>query len=177
MRIARERRKAGELPPEVQVTIGSTGAPQLEGTPSAVGTSTVDRRSRSTCPTTKWTTVSFHLFKSIGTEIVGHALSRAMALDDVTRLHVVREDDHLIPYGAARLLDLGERPDAFLLARPEREARSVGAVEHVPTLDPGRDLDCLSSPPAEAPRHLPPSSIPPALCRDREGHQASRMSE
>jgi hypothetical protein len=69
----------------------------------------------------------------------------AVALDDVARLGGVGQDDALVPDGAARRLYLSNRPDAFSLARPEREAGSVGAVEDISAADPGRDRNLLPS--------------------------------
>src|SRR3990170_4897701 len=91
----------------------------------------------------------FH--KGVGAELVGDALADAMALDDVPRLDGIGQDHDLIPHGAARLLDLAHRPRPVPFARPERQARSVGAVEEVSALDPGRDLDLLRSPPPPSP--------------------------
>jgi hypothetical protein len=85
-----------------------------------------------------------------------------MALDDVPRLDVIGQDHDVIPRGAARLLNLGDRPLAVLNARPERQARSVGAVEEVPVPDPGRDLDLLASPTAPGLRH---TVYPPGVLR------------
>lgn len=99
---------------------------------------------------------SLQLFEGVGAELVGHPLFHAVALNDVPRLHVIGEEHHLLTLGAARLLDLGDRPGAVPFARPEREARSVGAIEDFPARDPGRDLDGLPSPVAECSRHRLP---------------------
>ena len=93
----------------------------------------------------------FH--KGVGAELVGDALADAMALDDVPRLDVIGQNHDVIAHRAACLLNLGDRPLAVLNARPERQARSVRAVEEVSTLDPGRDLDLLPSPLAPGFRH------------------------
>lgn len=68
-----------------------------------------------------------------------------MALDEVAGFDVIGQEDQLVPDRAARLLDLADRPDAVRLDRPQRKPCAVRAVEHVTTLDPGRDLDLLPS--------------------------------
>ena len=88
-----------------------------------------------------------------------------MALDDVPRLDGIGQDHDLIPHGAARLLDLAHRPRPVPFARPERQARSVGAVEEVSALDPGRDLDLLRSPPTPSPWH---TVYPPGVLRQAQ---------
>jgi hypothetical protein len=99
---------------------------------------------------------SIDLREGVRTELVSHPLFDAVALDDVPRLHVVREDDHLFPDGTACLLDLAHQPDAVPYAHPEREARSVRSVEPIADCDPRRDRDVLSSPLAERHRHPRP---------------------
>jgi len=81
-----------------------------------------------------------------------------VTLDDVPGLHIVREKHRVVTNGTARLLDLGHRPDTVRFARPERQPRSVGSVEDIPTFDPGWDLDLLPTPFADRGRHCEPSS-------------------
>ncbi len=88
----------------------------------------------------------FHLFKGVSPKLVGHPLLDAMTLDDIARLYVVRQDEHLFAHGAACLLHLDHRRDAALFAHPERKASSGGAIEDLSGLDPVRDLDLLPSP-------------------------------
>src|SRR5574341_484523 len=100
---------------------------------------------------------SIHPLQGVRPELVSYSLLHAMALNDVARLDVIRENYRLFARGAARFLDFGHRPDAVPFARPERETRSVRAVEDVAALDPDRDLDLLPSPLAEDGRHNGPS--------------------
>ncbi len=116
---------------------------------------------------------SFQLYQGIGAEFVGHALPDAMALDHVTGLDVVGQDDRLVPYGTARLLHLPDRPLAVPFARPEREARSVRAVEQVAVRDPGRDLDLLPSPLAPGLRH--PVSLSAGLLQPQQALDLSAV--
>lgn len=74
-----------------------------------------------------------------------HTLPDAGALDHVPGLNVVRQENHLSTDRTARRLDLSHRPHPVRLARPEREPRSVWAVEDVTARDPHRDLDLLPS--------------------------------
>jgi len=101
------------------------------------------------------------LFQSVGPVREGDALPDTVALDDVTRLYLVRQDDGLLADGAARRLCLSNRPDALSLAHPEREPRSVGAIHDVSALDPDREFDLLSSAVAGCPRHRSSPSAPP----------------
>jgi len=103
---------------------------------------------------------SLHLFQGIGAELVRHALFDAVALDDVTRLRVVGQDDGLVPDGAACLLHLAHGPDAIRFAHPERHARSVGAVKDIAALDPDREIALPSSAVAGYPGHRPSPSPP-----------------
>lgn len=97
--------------------------------------------------------------EGVDAELVGYSLFDAVTLDDFPRLHIVRQDDPLLPDGATGFLDRAQAPHPLRLARPEREACSVRAVEDVPARDPGRDLDLLSSPRAERPGHLGPPLV------------------
>jgi len=100
-----------------------------------------------------------HLFQGVGTELVRHPLFDTMALNDVARLHVVGQDQHLVPDRAACFLYLGHGPHAVLFAHPERKASSVGAVEDVTASDPGRDRNLLPSPCAKRLRHRSSPSV------------------
>jgi hypothetical protein len=95
--------------------------------------------------------VDFH--QCISAEFVRDALSDAVALDDISRLDVIRQDHGLLSDGAACLLYRGDCPMPVPFARTEREPRSVGAVKEVTALDPGRDLDLLPSPVTPSGRH------------------------
>jgi len=102
----------------------------------------------------------FHLFKGVSPKLVGHPVLDAMTLDDIARLYVVRQDEHLFAHGAACLLNLDHRRDAVLFAHPERKASSVGAVEDLSAPDPVRDHDLLPTPIAECLRHrISPSAL------------------
>ena len=94
-----------------------------------------------------------NLHEGVGAELAGDALPHAVALDNVARLDVVGQDHDVIAHRAACFLDRPHRPVAVALARPEREPRSVGAVEQVTVPDPGRDLDLLPSPLAPGLQH------------------------
>jgi len=63
-----------------------------------------------------------------------------VALDDVPRLDLVREDDFLLACGATRAPDQGSPPLLALSAQPERDPRSRGAVNDVARLGARRHL-------------------------------------
>ena len=63
-----------------------------------------------------------------------------MALDDVSGLDIVREDDDLLAHGATGALHQGPPPLTVVSAQPERDPRSGGTVNGVTWLGPGRHL-------------------------------------
>lgn len=86
-----------------------------------------------------------------------------MAFDEIAGTHALGQHQPLVPYGAARGRNRVHGPTAFVDARPERQPRSVRAVEQVAVPDPGRDPNLLTS--ARAPHegaasraHVRPSS-------------------
>jgi len=105
------------------------------------------------------------LFQGVGPVRVGNALLHAVALDDVTRSYIVGQNNCFLADDAARCFEGCHRPDSVFFARPEREARSVGAVEDFTASDPDRELDLLSSAVAGCPRHRSSPSAAPCGTR------------
>jgi len=97
--------------------------------------------------------LNLKLLKGIGAELVCHALLDAVALDHVTGLNIVGQENYFSAHRAARALHLGHAPNPVFLARPERETGSVRAIEDLTLVDPGRDLNFLPSPFAPDLRH------------------------
>ena len=120
---------------------------------------------------------ALELHQGISPELVGHTLPDAVAFDDIARLNLVRQDHDITPHGAARLLHLGHRPSSILLARPEREPRSIRAVKELTACDPRRDLDLLPSPWTPNRRHahsFPRVKISPKGARFSPGQTPPR---
>ena len=105
------------------------------------------------------------LFQGVGPVRVGNTLLHAVALDDVTRPYIVRQNNCFLADDAARCFEGCHRPDPVFFAHPERETRSVGAIHDVTALDPDRELDLLSSAVAGCPRHRSSPSAAPCGTR------------